>query len=158
MPATIHDSQEPLRDEDLIVVERELGIRLPEDYRNFMLRHNGGRPDPGGFDITWPKGQLAGDDWKTSAMGWLFFIWDKRSANLLRMNQVTFAGRIPRDTVAIGHDAGGNPILLALDGPYQGKVLFWCADYEVEEGKVPSYENVGIVADSFEDFINNKLR
>jgi hypothetical protein len=62
------------------------------------------------------------------------------------------------DTLAIASDAGGNVLLLALSGPFVGKVLFWCKDHEVEEGCVPGYENVGVVADSFDDFLNNKLR
>lgn len=158
MAVTIHSSQGPLREQDLAAVERQLGIRFPEDYRAFMLRYNGGRPEPDGFDIAWAEGQPAGEDWKTSCFGWLYSVWDRDEVNLLESNQVAFAGRIPRDTVAIGDDAGGNPILLALAGPYQGKVLFWCMDYEARDGETPGYGNVGVIADSFDDFLANKLR
>jgi len=88
----------------------------------------------------------------------LFFISGDPDENLLEMNCETFAGRIPQGTLAIARDAGGNLLLLALQGAYQGKLLFWVKDHEVEEGSRPGYENIGLVADSFVDFINNKLR
>jgi hypothetical protein len=36
--------------------------------------------------------------------------------------------------------------------------LFWVKDYEVEQGEVPGFENVGFLANSFDEFINEKLR
>ncbi len=158
MTASIHGSQAPLSEQELAAAERQLGVRFPEDYRSFMLCHNGGRPKPDSFAIAWAEGQAAGEDWKTSCFGWFYFLWERDVANLLESNLVSFRGRLPPDTIAIGHDAGGNQILLALAGPYQGKVLFWCRDYEDQEAKAPGYDNVGVIADSFDDFLANKLR
>jgi hypothetical protein len=35
----------------LRALERELRISLPQDYRAFLLEHNGGRPVPAGFVV-----------------------------------------------------------------------------------------------------------
>jgi len=48
--------------------------------------------------------------------------------------------------------------LLGVSGEYKDKILFWVKDDEVEEGEVPGYDNVGFLADSFDEFINSKLR
>lgn len=45
MNLEIINSGEPLSEEDLREMEDELGVRLPRDYREFMLAHNGGEFD-----------------------------------------------------------------------------------------------------------------
>jgi hypothetical protein len=147
-----------LSEELLSKVENELGIRFPSDYRNFLLEHNGGRPSPAVFDIVWQSSQACGEDWKTSEVSRFFAIHDGDKANFLEMNKVDFRGRLPSETIAIAQDPGGNVILLAVKGPMANRVLFWVKDYEVEQGQRPGYENVGFVADSFDDFLNTKLR
>lgn len=81
-----------------------------------------------------------------------------KHSNLYEYNAITFKGRIPADTLAIAHDAGGNLILLALAGIHAGKVLFWVKDYEVEDGEVPSYDNIGLLAENLRGFIDYGLR
>lgn len=78
--------------------------------------------------------------------------------DLYEYNAVTFKGRIPADTLAIAHDAGGNLILLALAGIHAGKVLFWVREYEAEEGARPDYGNIGVLAGDFGAFIEYGLR
>jgi cell wall assembly regulator SMI1 len=34
----------PATDEEVIAFEKEAGIALPQDYRQFLLTHNGGKP------------------------------------------------------------------------------------------------------------------
>lgn len=51
MKRIIHDSNKygKLTERRLAKLEKQLGVRLPDDYRAFMLEHNGGRPEPQGF-------------------------------------------------------------------------------------------------------------
>lgn len=157
MNTMIEESKSPLTEAEIAKAELELGVSFPADYRAFMARFNGGRPEPDGFRIEWRADQAGGEGWRTSAMGWLYAIWGQRVSNLVRSNKLTFAGRLPKGTLTIATDAGGNQILLALSGPQAGKVLFWVKDNEVEEGEEPGYDNVGFVANSFADFITNRL-
>lgn len=147
-----------LSEENLRKVENEFGVEFPADYRRFLLQFNGGRPSPAAFDIAWRNEQACGDDWKTSEVSRFLAIHDGDKANFVQINRVDFRGRLPADTVAIAQDPGGNVILLAVKGPMAPRVLFWVKDHEVGEGRKSSYENVGIVADSFEDLLNDKLR
>ena len=45
----------PLSEERLQAFEKKLGVTLPPDYREFLKRYNGGKPEPGGFWITKQK-------------------------------------------------------------------------------------------------------
>src|ERR1700732_179109 len=113
----------PLRREDITRVERELGVVFPEDYRQFLLRYNGGRPKPDLFRI-----EAAGPEWD-DIMNWFYCI-DKGDLHDLAKKNETFRGRMPREMLAIGNDPLGNQICLAVKGPKKGSVYFW--DHENE--------------------------
>src|SRR5689334_12096299 len=46
MPTSVRHSVGKLSEEKLAAVEGTWGIRLPDDYRAFLLQHNGGVPRP----------------------------------------------------------------------------------------------------------------
>lgn len=147
----------PITENELSAVESELGISLPIDYRNFILVHNGGRPVPCVFDIEWPENHQLAEIWKTSEVSRFLSIYSEEKANFVKYNKVNFIGRIPKSTIAIAYDPGGNLILLGVVGEYIGKVLFWVKDYEVEEGDIQNFGNVGIIANNFDGFLNSKI-
>ena len=158
MSTCIEDPEAPVDDAAINAAESAIGLRFPLPFREFLLAFNGGRPRPGSFKIQWQPGQPAGEDWRSTCMGWFYSIGSSvDSCDLVQVNTVSFRGRLPQGTFAFGHDAGGNQLLLAVEGPFADKVLFWCKDHEVEEGKTPGYDNVGIVADSLRDLLDNKL-
>ena len=47
----IEETSRQLTSEDVGVLEAAMGIQLPDDYRSFLLKFNGGRPIPNGFPI-----------------------------------------------------------------------------------------------------------
>ncbi|MBX3668459.1 MAG: SMI1/KNR4 family protein [Rhodocyclaceae bacterium] len=158
MSARIEDPESPVDHAAISAAESAIGLHFPLNYREFLLARNGGRPRPGSFKIQWQPGQTAGEDWRSSCMGWFYSIGSSvDSCDLVEQNAVSFRGRLPQGTFAFGHDAGSNQLLLAAEGPFAGKVLFWCKDHEVEAGDRPGYDNVGIVAESLQDFLDNKL-
>lgn len=157
MSARIDEGKGPIPESAIAAVEQALGINFPPDYRGFLAQFNGGRPEPDGFRIEWDAGQECAEDWRTSAMSWFYSIGEQRTGNLLRMNKITFEGRLPAGTLTIASDAGGNQILLAVGGPQAGKVLFWVKDHEATDGAPPGYGNVGVVADGFSDFLAQRL-
>lgn len=159
MNVVISEGEGPLASEGLEAAEQALGVSLPDDYRAFLLKYNGGQVEPDGFAITWRPGQREAMVGAASMVSWLFAVYDGRHENLLRMNQVTFKGRLPPGTIAIGRDPGSNLLLLRTTGPRYGEVLYWLMETEArtEDGEPPSEDNVGFVADSFDDFLQNRL-
>jgi hypothetical protein len=58
MSVRIQDLREPVSERDIEGCEAVLGHALPDDYRTFLLAHNGGCPEPNRFTLLDP---LAGD-------------------------------------------------------------------------------------------------
>lgn len=166
----IKSPKDQLNLQDIEQVEKKLNVALPLSYKNFLLKYNGGRPAPDGFDISWPENRInsetrreCSEDWRTSMVDWFLAIHEGESSNFIKYNEITFKGRIPKETIAIAYDPGGNLILLGIFGEQIGKVLFWVKDYENWEGddsveNIPWYDNIGLIANSFDEFINEKLR
>jgi hypothetical protein len=165
----IKQPENSLSIQEIEQTEKTLKVSLPLQYKNFLLKHNGGRPEPDKFDIDWTKDQIhsevrqeCSEDWRSSMFGCFLSIHEGESSHLLEYNQVSFENRIPKETIAIAYDAGGNLILLGISGQQTGKVLFWAKDYENWESddeieNVSWYDNIGFLADSFDEFLNEKL-
>lgn len=136
-------------------VEKIIGLGLPEEYRQYLLSHKGGHPDPDVFRVQW-SGQDWADGNELNSVAWFFSIYDGKDENFLDYYE-THKGRIPKDTIAIARDPGSNLILLGAVGPNKGKVFFWQREYEVDpgSGKEADYSNVGFVANSLSDFISS---
>ncbi len=47
----MEDTGRPLTERDLADLESELGFKLPQAYRAFLMKYNGGRPEPEAFPI-----------------------------------------------------------------------------------------------------------
>lgn len=165
----IIEPEKSLTIQDIEQAEKTLNVSFPLQYKNFILKYNGGHPEPAGFDIDWTKqihsevSNACSQDWRTSRVSWFLAIYEGESCNLLEYNQITFEGRIPKETIAVAQDSGGNLILVGVSGEQTGKVLFWVKDYENWEGddsveNLPWYDNIGLIANSFDEFINEKLR
>jgi len=140
----ITESSEKLNPSVIANLENELGISLPNQYRRFLLEHNGGRPSADCFDF---KGGTTG-----SCVDWFLGIHNKPHNNLLRYLE-TYKDRIPQNFFPIAHDPGGNLIAISVAGFDRGRVYFWDHEQEKEEGETPDYSNVVPIADSFDEFI-----
>jgi SMI1-KNR4 cell-wall len=145
------DTLGPLDPQAVQKAEQLIGGPLPDAYKQFLQKYNGGRPEPTGFSITW-SGQEWADGWSVDMVHVLLGFKPDDPIDFFHYLDM-FMGRVPVDTVPVGCDPGGNLLLLGFAGPNAGKVFFWMRDYEVEEGQVPDYSNVGFVASSFSEFL-----
>lgn len=134
---------------ELAQFEARHGVILPEDYREFLLRCNGGRPVPDGFEVPgWSHhsscihgflGIHTGPDWQL-----------ERACSV-------YAQRIPCDLLAIASDDFGNAVCLGITGPRRGKIYFWDHEDELDENgrRRQDYGNVYLVASGLGEFLNN---
>ena len=126
-------------------LERQSGIALPKSYRSFLLRYNGGRPEPAFFPIR---------DFDRNPFGAIhFFFGLSRTvrSNNLDWNISMYRGRMPRELLPIAGDELGNKICLAVSGTNAGCVYFWDHDHE---HLPPTYANLYLIASSFEEFLD----
>ncbi|HYO72094.1 MAG TPA: SMI1/KNR4 family protein [Archangium sp.] len=142
MSVNLEESYAPLSTRQIEEVESRLAIELPQDYRAFLLSHNGGRPIPDAF-------QMCG---RWEMVDRFLGIHEGEHDNLLDYVRA-YEGRLPPELLPIAHDAFGNLICLAVRGSQHGGVYFWDHEWEAGRGEPPSYDNVTCIAESFEAFL-----
>ncbi|HEY0004207.1 MAG TPA: SMI1/KNR4 family protein [Pyrinomonadaceae bacterium] len=147
--------EQPTTPEQIREAERRMGVELPEEYKQYLLSHQGGHPDPDVFRVKW-----SGQDWakgsELNSVAWFLAPHDGKEENLLDYYE-THRDRIPKDTIPIARDPGSNLVLLGISGPNRGKVFFWRREYEAAPwgAQEADYSNVGFVANSFREFIDS---
>lgn len=152
MEVKITGSEKSLSEQDLQRAESVIGASLPDEYRRFLLRHNGGRPDPADFRIKWDDPELA-RSYRISTVGDFHSIYDGHVLNLLDDFKI-YQDRIPKGTLAVATDPGGNAILLGLAGDRRGEVFYWVNALPAKYDET-DFANLGFVADSFDEFVNS---
>lgn len=131
----------PLAIESLEDFEREIKAQLPNQYRAFLLQHNGGKPQPACFMA--PDDPLAGDDslWCEREVVWFFALhhnaWDDSTeegslAWPLQEAWRDLSSEQPESNLLpIGKDWSGNYICIGYAGEEQEHILFYDHEYEV---------------------------
>lgn len=130
----------PINSADIVEFEETNEVSLPEDYKEFLLQHNGGRPEANvladaGTDVQWLFGMVEEPAWAS-----LFHALD------------TYEGRIPAWYMPIGTDSGGNLFIMSLYEENKGVIALWWHEDEVEQNGSEYFENLTHVADSFGEF------
>ncbi|MBZ2401119.1 SMI1/KNR4 family protein [Erwinia amylovora] len=141
----IHDSKGVVSEQELVKLENLLGINLPKDYRGFLKKHNGGYPEPDGFDFA------SGDD--GSSVDKFFGISDSKTESIFEYYS-TYKDRIPGNYFPVAKDPGGSLILVEI-GRDTSSVYFWDHESEAEDGDIPGMDNVHLISPSFDEFIDN---
>ena len=126
----------PLTEERLRRLEARLKARLPDDYRAFLLRYNGGRPTLSRFTFT-----LDGEE-QESILEWFFAVhdqpyeepddWDPDGGELpphfgqpLEQVWADLRAEKPRAGVLpVGRDPAANLVCLGYAGKRAGQVWF----------------------------------
>ncbi|EIB99112.1 SMI1/KNR4 family protein [Pantoea sp. Sc1] len=141
----IHDSKSMVSEQDIVNVENQLSIKLPDSYREFLKKYNGGYPQPDGFDFA------DGED--GSSVDKFLEVSDSKNEGLINYFN-TYKERIPKNYIPIAKDPGGNLILIGINGE-KAEVYFWDHENEADDGDVPGMQNMHLVALNLDDFINN---
>ncbi|GAA5527548.1 SMI1/KNR4 family protein [Herpetosiphon gulosus] len=155
MNITIVDGFTPTNEAEVAAFEQELGCRLPEDYRSFLLEHNGGQPELTVFKTGSPL--LLPDD---ESMIHFFLTLDPASEYYEIRDTIrtytAYETRIPLELLPIACDPGGNVICLGIRGEQRGKVYFWDHEFELEsEDEGDLYYNVSYCSPSFQAFVDS---
>jgi len=136
---------------DLDAVEARYHLKLPPDYRQFLLMGNGGEPDRCLF-------RFKGKRTYTESVRYFLSISDDPDISFHRyFNRYKVdEKRLPDAVIPVAFDSGGNLVCLAVSGKKAGTVYFW--DHEGEEDSPRAVErgkNLAVVADSFREFIDD---
>lgn len=150
---TIRDSAEPVSPDQLDRIERSLNLRLPAEYRSFLLRTNGGVPEPRRLHyiaIDQDEGTLRRQKGRIAR----FYPVGPAEAPSRQVNGLTlYKNNVPYGwpdwLLPIAHveDAlEGGMLCIAVKGENQGRIYYW-PEQEIGE------ETLHRVADSFNSFL-----
>ncbi len=128
----------------------KIEIQLPKEYINFLLKNNGGQPKSNHFEKNDSSGSVEYSFYINSFYG----IGGAEDTSGELMTMFAFSDGIPDELLPIADDGISNTICLGVDGEYFGKVFIWWKDGEVDEDEKPTFDNVDLVTDSFDEFIN----
>ena len=143
-----------LSENDINDLESQLGLRLPEDYRRFMLEHNGGWPEVDWcFDFAEPSTGTITDSVLMDIM--VYYpgaATEPKYDDLVSCNKMLHnEGYIPQHYLQIATDSCGNLICLSTDEKDYGYMYF--GDHGLEDTDT-GYTAMGWITDSFTEFIN----
>ncbi len=134
----------PLTKDQLHIFELNTHIRLPTEYRDFLLTYNGGKPEPSFFWITF------GED--GSSVQQFYGLHDGPH----NLSIDTYTGeegyRLPKSVLPIADDGVGNFICLGISLSTFGKVFFM--DHDSHPVNDPdSMRGITKIANSFSEFL-----
>lgn len=147
MPTIIHAAYPAITPATLDAVERRIGRPIPPEYREFLLVHNGGYPEPADFEITCHNGRVM-----PVSVEWFFPV---EAADSIDLEQVLrrYRGRYPEELFPFACDPGGNLICIAVAGEKAGQIWYWDHEEEAEEGEPPTWDNLYPVSESLNAFL-----
>jgi hypothetical protein len=123
-------------------LEKDFRIKLPEDYRNFLIRDNGGGVDDAYIYVKeLDEYMLMGLLYGTGVEGGF--------ADIVKIND-EYYDDIPKNSLLIGEDEGGGFILLVADGENDG---IWYYDHTYFFEPSNDELNTYFICETFSDFL-----
>ena len=104
---------------DISKLQFTIGYDLPEQYKRFLLKHNGGRIEPDTFNIS--------DNGTASAIQFLYGFTKNINYDIKATYQNWLSHGYPSEYLPIGTDSLGNRILINLKEK-NGNIFFWPHD------------------------------
>lgn len=139
----------PISEAEIDEVQAFFGVTFPSDYREFMLKNNGGILD-GASSFKCNNGFA-------SCVGWFYRIEKESNSDIRDANELR-DGRLPAYFVSIGTDGGGDEICIdCRSGEGFGRVYYWDHNFEAhqEHGMTPEEAgNYHLIANSFSEFLD----
>lgn len=155
MKFTLEESGKSINEQDLANFETSIGYQLPKDYRDFLLRHNGGRPMPNYWcaKARWQDafGYLSAQYGQQIELITLYSL-DDGPVNGIPTVLESMRGDIPANAIPIG-DSSSPIFLLILNGQYAGSIFLWLTDTLPDQDQT-KIACLGLVAKSFSEFLD----
>ena len=145
------DYGEKVDDKFISSFEQELNINLPEEYKAFMIKNNGGMPED---DVVFDYYDNVTESQKRAVIQEFYIMYSENNFEVDNIRNICEGfwkdKAIPVSMFPIGADPAGNIICISLLPNEYGKIYFYNHEYEnVDTG----YMMESKVADSFDAFL-----
>ena len=131
--------------EDLIEVERKITYQLPEEYKLFLLKHNGGRPVLDGVRY---------ENEHFDFVGYFYAIRGEMYHDDLVRQIGEYKNLIPEGYLPIGESPGGDVFCISLKEPNKGSVFYWDHEEANYDGEPWEY-NMTNLSPSLTEFLKS---
>jgi hypothetical protein len=140
-----------LTDKDIHDFESKFNIKLPVEYKNLLLAHNGGYPDHCFFCIHSAPLHL-----KEATIRFYGIGIEKGKVSDMTTIMNIVGERIPKGFVAIGDNGSGDLILLAAESSGTSGVFIFDHENESHGRKInwDAFGNIYKISDSFQNFLS----
>lgn len=133
-------------EQEILLFEQQVGFRLPDDYRDFLMQNNGAEI----FDQTFFVKDLG----KEVMLDVLFGLSNPTSRGLtLSYWLKEYRDELELGTLVIGKDPGGSLLIYTLAGEDKG-LYYWDKNYLFKQS-TEEEGNAYFIADSFTEFCNS---
>ncbi len=136
-------------------IENFIGLSFPTDYKEHLLKYNGGQCEPNIFSF------VENGEESESCIDWFLAIYDGAYDNLEKYIKIYKIDdkRLSSHILPIAHDPGGNLICISCGKKDNGSIFFWNHEKEVDYSTSDNtdYSNMYFIANSFKEFLE-KLR
>lgn len=145
------NSAESLSEQDVNKIEKDLGIKLPTDYKSFITHTNGGIPE---VDMLYDFYDEVSQLENTSIIRRFFSLYvdDNTLRNNMKViyNIMRKEESVPVDIIPIADDPAGNIICMSLNKDDYGFIYY--LNHEFEEAET-GYLMKSKIANSFKNFV-----
>jgi hypothetical protein len=140
------EPERPTNLEEIAEFERLIRAKLPEDYKQFLLKHNGGHPVMDTFDLVEPINKNN----TTVGVAWFYALYEGQACNLSLKFEIS-RDRLPEEYIPIAYDSGGD-LCIVVKGENYGQVHYWTTNWSVWNEE--DYNYLYFVSNTFTEFIN----
>ena len=137
------DSYNPISENDLKNVENKIGYQLPDEYKSFLLKHNGGRPNLDGV-------RHNGEHF--DYVGHFYAIRGEMYHDDLIHQIKEYKDMIPEGYLPIGESPGGDVFCISLKDPTKGALFHWDHEEANYDGEPWEYNMINL-SPSLNEFI-----
>lgn len=150
MLSSISGSGKKLTQGDIFILNKKLSLQIPDDYKKFLLKHNGGEPKEYAIKFNENKFRIGGEE-----LGYFYGLETETENILDALDNLQHV--LPKNLIPIADTPGGNFFLLSVNKGTYGNVFY--KNHEIEDSfefsdskeKLP--ESMLLVANSFGEFL-----
>lgn len=152
--AAFSETGKKITEKRITKIENKIKVSFPDEYRNFLLEHNGGECEPNGFVFIENGEETEAEVRSFFAIGGIDGDYDlEENIDIYIFDEK----RLPGLYFPVAEDDLGNLVCISCNKDDYGHIYFWDAENECEtEEDIDTYnDNMYLLAKSFNQFINN---
>jgi hypothetical protein len=134
----VEEAELPANLAEIEKFEELIGAKLPKDYKQFLLKHNGGHPVTNGFKLI----QSINERTNEAGIEWFYALYDGYVCNIITEFK-RCREELPGTLLPIGYSSGG-VTCLGIKGKEYNKVYYWTTNYSL--WKEEDYNNLYLAA------------